>query len=128
MPKRMVIDASHPEETRVVVLDGSRVEEFDFESAAEWRDKLATIESFRKKNEWILWLDDATDNWEIERKDGEIFVFLVTMRARKNMGKRIFVFKNKFSDEEVFEEILPEFYRLHAPAEIRVSRDFPAER
>ena len=35
MPKRMVIDASHPEETRVVVLDGSRVEEFDFESATK---------------------------------------------------------------------------------------------
>src|SRR6266403_1452737 len=34
MPKRMLIDASHPEETRVVVLDGSKVEEFDFESAS----------------------------------------------------------------------------------------------
>jgi ribonuclease E len=33
MPKRMLIDASHPEETRVVVLDGHKVEEFDFESA-----------------------------------------------------------------------------------------------
>src|SRR5580693_7972254 len=33
MPKRMLIDASHPEETRVVVLDGSKVEEFDFEAA-----------------------------------------------------------------------------------------------
>lgn len=101
---------------------------FDFESAAEWRDKLNAIENFRKKNEWILWLDDATDNWEIERRGGEIFVFLVTMRGRKNMGKRVFVFENKFSDEEVFEEILPEFYRFHAPAEIRVSRDFPARR
>ena len=29
----MLIDASHPEETRVVVLRGSRVEDFDFESA-----------------------------------------------------------------------------------------------
>ena len=29
----MIIDASHPEETRVVVLKGNRVEEFDFESA-----------------------------------------------------------------------------------------------
>jgi ribonuclease E len=28
----MLIDAAHPEETRVVVLDGTRVEEFDFES------------------------------------------------------------------------------------------------
>jgi ribonuclease E len=30
----MLIDAAHPEETRVVVLDGTRVEEFDFESQA----------------------------------------------------------------------------------------------
>jgi ribonuclease E len=33
MANKMIIDASHPEETRVVVLRGSRVEEFDFESA-----------------------------------------------------------------------------------------------
>ena len=33
MPKRMLIDAHHPEETRVVVLDGKRLEELDFESA-----------------------------------------------------------------------------------------------
>ncbi len=31
---KMLIDATHPEETRVVVLRNSRVEEFDFESAA----------------------------------------------------------------------------------------------
>ncbi|MEI9885231.1 MAG: Rne/Rng family ribonuclease [Rhizomicrobium sp.] len=35
MPKRMLIDASHPEETRVVVLDGNKVEEFDFEAATK---------------------------------------------------------------------------------------------
>jgi len=34
MPKRMLIDASHPEETRVAVVSGNRLEEFDFESAA----------------------------------------------------------------------------------------------
>jgi ribonuclease E len=33
MPNKMLIDSSHPEETRVVVLRGNRVEEFDFESA-----------------------------------------------------------------------------------------------
>src|ERR1044071_2518971 len=32
MPKTMLIDAAHAEETRVVVVDGTRVEEFDFES------------------------------------------------------------------------------------------------
>ncbi|MFO1247896.1 MAG: ribonuclease E/G [Alphaproteobacteria bacterium] len=35
MTKRMLIDANHPEETRVVILDGSRVEEFDFEAASK---------------------------------------------------------------------------------------------
>uniref|UniRef100_UPI003593307F Rne/Rng family ribonuclease n=1 Tax=Aestuariivirga sp. TaxID=2650926 RepID=UPI003593307F len=34
MGSKMLIDASHPEETRVVVLKGNRIEEFDFESAA----------------------------------------------------------------------------------------------
>jgi ribonuclease E len=35
MANKMLIDASHPEETRVVVLRGHRVEEFDFESASK---------------------------------------------------------------------------------------------
>ena len=35
MTKRMLIDATHPEETRVAVVDGHRLEEFDFEIAAK---------------------------------------------------------------------------------------------
>jgi ribonuclease E len=35
MSKRMLIDASHPEETRVVVIDAHRVDEFDFEAASK---------------------------------------------------------------------------------------------
>jgi ribonuclease E len=35
MAKRMLIDATHPEETRVVVLDGNRLDEFDFESSTK---------------------------------------------------------------------------------------------
>jgi len=34
MANKMLIDSTHPEETRVVVVRGSRVEEFDFESAS----------------------------------------------------------------------------------------------
>ena len=33
MAQRMLIDARHTEETRVAVLKGNRIEEFDFESA-----------------------------------------------------------------------------------------------
>ena len=35
MANKMLIDAAHPEETRVVVLRGNRVEDFDFESASK---------------------------------------------------------------------------------------------
>src|SRR5690348_13971653 len=35
MTKKMLIDAAHAEETRVAVVDGTRVEEFDFESRAK---------------------------------------------------------------------------------------------
>ncbi len=35
MAKRMLIDAAHPEETRVVVISGNRLEEFDFESSTK---------------------------------------------------------------------------------------------
>ena len=34
MAKRMLVDASHPEETRVVVLSGNRLEDFDYETAS----------------------------------------------------------------------------------------------
>jgi ribonuclease E len=35
MSKRMLIDAAHAEETRVVVVDGTRIEDFDFESQSK---------------------------------------------------------------------------------------------
>ena len=35
MAKRMLIDATHPEETRVVVVNGNRLEEFDFETSTK---------------------------------------------------------------------------------------------
>ncbi|TGY89602.1 ribonuclease E/G [Marinicauda algicola] len=35
MPTKMLIDAAHPEETRVVVVDSNRVEDFDFESSTK---------------------------------------------------------------------------------------------
>src|SRR5665213_1535765 len=35
MAKRMLIDAAHPEETRVVVLSGTRLDEFDFETSTK---------------------------------------------------------------------------------------------
>jgi ribonuclease E len=39
MAKRMLIDTTHPEETRVVVLNGNRLEEFDVESSTKQQVK-----------------------------------------------------------------------------------------
>src|SRR5690606_36790629 len=39
MPQRMLIDATRPGETRVVVLNGDRVEEFDYENATKTQVK-----------------------------------------------------------------------------------------
>ncbi|MBT7527214.1 MAG: hypothetical protein HN658_07975, partial [Rhodospirillales bacterium] len=35
MTKRMLIDTTHAEETRVVVLNGNRLDEFDFETSTK---------------------------------------------------------------------------------------------
>ena len=88
----------------------------DFETAGEWRDRLNLIEKFWSKNEWILWLDNATDSWRIERKEGEIFVYLVTMRGRKNLGRLVFVFENELSDAGSF--------RANSAAVLQISRAF----
>ena len=42
MSKKMLIDATHAEETRVVVVDGNKVEEFDFESENKYSGFLST--------------------------------------------------------------------------------------
>src|SRR6266852_9896421 len=34
MPRRMLIDATNPEQTRVAVVDGRRLDEFDFETVS----------------------------------------------------------------------------------------------
>ncbi|MFL2771613.1 MAG: ribonuclease E/G [Rhodospirillaceae bacterium] len=39
MVKRMLVDANHPEETRVVVLNGTRLEEFDLETSTKKQNK-----------------------------------------------------------------------------------------
>ena len=39
MVKRMLVDANHPEETRVVVIDGTRLEAFDLETSTKEQNK-----------------------------------------------------------------------------------------
>lgn len=102
-------------------------ENFEFERAAELRDEWLEIERVLTAKDWNYWLDDAVDTFETVETENEFFVYLVTMRGRKTLGKRTFVFDKNGRKEEILPAILPQFYRFHAPKEIRVAEDF-AER
>ena len=47
MTTRMLIDARHREETRVAVVQGNRIEEFDFESAERKHNRPIPVEQLR---------------------------------------------------------------------------------
>ncbi len=99
-------------------------DEFEFERAAEARDEWLEIEKTLTSKDWNFWLTDAVDTFEIVETDSEFYVYLVTMRGRKTLGKRTFIFEKNGTAEELLTEILPQFYQYHAPKEIRVSMDF----
>lgn len=105
----------------------SAAEKLDFETATFWRDIRLNIQNVWKNKDLRLWLNDAVDTLKIEEKNGEIFLYLVTQRRRKVLGKRVFVFQKSasFSTASVLEQTLWQFYQFHAPGEIRVMKDFP---
>jgi excinuclease ABC subunit C len=100
-------------------------DELNFEAAKELRDQWLTIEKLLTDKDWNFWLHDDIDTFVVEEEADLFFVHLVTMRGRKTLGKRIFAWKKAGALEDVLPTILPQFYRLHAPKEIRVSHDFP---
>ncbi len=99
-------------------------DEFEFERAAEVRDEWLEIEKVLHAKDWNFWLDDAVDTFEIVETDNEFYAYLVTMRGRKTLGKRTFVFDKNGTADELLTDILPQFYLFHAPKEIRVSHEF----
>jgi excinuclease ABC subunit C len=105
----------------------SSAENLDFETAAYWRDMLLSVQSIWKEKNLQLRVDDTIDSFEITEKNDEIFIYLVTQRGRRILGKRVFVFEKKdnFALKIYMSQFLWQFYRFHAPKEIRVPLDFP---
>lgn len=104
----------------------SAAENLNFETATFWRDILLNVQNFQSDKDRRFDLKDAVDSFEIEEKNSEIFIRLVTQRGRKILGRRVFVFK-KFAGcqpEIILEQMLWQFYQYHAPAEIRLTIDF----
>ncbi|HEX8288780.1 MAG TPA: hypothetical protein VF556_12325 [Pyrinomonadaceae bacterium] len=100
---------------------------YEYEKAAESRDTWQSIRKIFSEKDWNLWLDDAVDTFEIAETEKQFFVYLVTQRGRKNLGKRVFEFTNTSDTERLLPDIFKQLYRFHTPREIRVSHDF-AER
>jgi excinuclease ABC subunit C len=115
-------------EKRFLRIIENYAEDLNYEKAREWRDHWLTVEKIFTAKNWNLWLDDAVDTFEVKETNENFLIFWVTMRGRKTLGKRVFVFPKTGAKEEVLPAILPQLYRFYAPKEIRVSHDFPERR
>src|SRR5580658_3425486 len=124
MPKRMLIDSSHPEETRVVVLDGQKVEEFDFEAASKRPLKgniylakvtrvepslqAAFVEYGGNRQGFLAFAEIHPDYYQIPMADRQALLAEQEAEARRRQEDDIESFEitgAKFEDTEAEEEI-----------------------
>ena len=101
-------------------------DDLDFESAARYRDFFQSVRTVWNTKEMNLRLEGAVDTFEISEQTGQIFLFLISQRGRKILGRRVFVFEkiNEFTVPEFLSQILWQIYEFYAPREIRISIDF----
>lgn len=101
-------------------------DDLDFESAARHRDFLQSVRTVWNTEEMNLRLEGAVDTFEINEQNGQIFLFLISQRGRKILGRRVFIFEKikEFSAPEFLSQILWQIYEFYAPREIRVLIDF----
>lgn len=101
-------------------------EALDFEQAASWRDILLAAEKFWSNPKLNVWLDDTTDTYATDETIAGEFIYLVTQRGRRILGRKVFrlLRGGGLSPDEALERIVSSFYRFHLPREIRVSIDF----
>src|ERR1700748_3069912 len=122
MTKRMLIDASHPEETRVVIVDGSRVEEFDFEAASKrplkgniYLAKVTRVEPSLQaacgeyggnRQGFLAFAEIHPDYYQIPMADRQALLAEQEAEARRRQEDHIesFEITGKFSEDEGTEE------------------------
>ena len=135
--KRMLIDANHPEETRVVILDGSKVEEFDFEAASrrplkgniylakvtrvEPSLQAAFVEYGGNRQGFLAFSEIHPDYYQIPFADRQALIAEQEAEARRRSEDDIESFeitsepKPKLADEEEEEEEIVEDEGAEAP-------------
>jgi len=98
----------------------------DFEHAAFLRDILQSVENYWANRRWQVWLDDSVDTYELEEKDGEISVIVLTQRRNRAVGEIVYTFPEvpEVDSTQALHDVIAQFYHFHLPREIRVSHDF----
>src|ERR1700750_2277711 len=122
MPNKMLIDATHPEETRVVVVRGNRVEEFDFESAqrkqlrgniylakvtrVEPSLQAAFVEYGGNRQDFLAFAEIHPDYYQIPMADRQALLAEQEAEARRRQEDDIesFEITGKSSEDEGTEE------------------------
>jgi excinuclease ABC subunit C len=102
-------------------------EQLDFERAAKWRDMLLAAEAFWEYPRHSVWLDRTSDTITFRETVNGLDVFLISQQGRRVLGERIFSFENAVVSEagEAISDVIKQFYRLHAPKEVRVPIPLP---
>ena len=102
----------------------------DFEAASKLRDLLNEIEDYWENTRIAPWTENTSDTFEVRYSKAGIDIFLVSQRARRVLGERVFSFPEANADDagEALADVIEQFYRYHAPKEIRVSIDFDRRR
>jgi len=105
-------------------------ESLDFEEAANWRDVLQNIELFWSRPRQQVWLNDTVDTYDLSIYNESARVRLVTQRAGKMLGTWEHSLKHLAGvrASEAVGDVVKQFYRFHAPHEIRVPVDFAGRR
>ncbi len=98
-------------------------EDLDFETAAKWRDILKAVRSYWDNSRRSVWLDATSDAITYRLTEAGLDVILISQKGRRVLGERIFSFEHAAESdaEEAISDIIQQFYRFHAPKEIRVS-------
>ena len=102
----------------------------DFEAASKLRDLLAEIDDYWENTRIAPWMENTSDTFEVRHSRVGIDIFLVSQRARRVLGERVFAFPDADAADagDALADVIEHFYRYHAPKEIRVSIDFDRRR
>ena len=100
MSMRMLIDARHREETRVAVVKGNRIEEFDFESAEHKQLKgniylakvtrvepslqAAFIDYGGNRHGFLAFSEIHPDYYQIPKADRDVFLLQYQLHSRRH--------------------------------------------